>query len=176
MSSTRLTLDDWLAAGFDALQRGGQNALAAEPLARALGTTKGSFYWHFKDVPAYHTALIESWQGTAMAAMVELLKQDGPADQRLRNFGAKLLNDRAEVSMRIWAQTNPQAAETLRTVDAERLTYLIALLRQLGLGNPDFARALLAALVGLPQLSQDDPAQQTATFDILVDTVLALSQ
>ena len=78
--------------------------------------------------------------------------------------------------MRIWAQTNPQAAETLRTVDAERLTYLIALLRQLGLGNPDFARALLAALVGLPQLSQDDPAQQTATFDILVDTVLALSQ
>lgn len=176
MTSTRLTLDDWLVAGFDALQRSGQSALAAEPLARALRTTKGSFYWHFKDVPAYHAALIENWQGTAMAAMVDLLKQDGTADQRLRNFGAELLNDRAEASMRVWGQTNPQVAEALRKVDAERITYLVTLLRQLGLGNPDFARALLAVLVGLPQLSQDTPARHTATFDVLVDTVLALSQ
>ncbi|MGJ8626004.1 MAG: TetR/AcrR family transcriptional regulator [Sulfitobacter sp.] len=176
MTSTRLTLDDWLLAGFDALQRSGQSALAAEPLARALGTTKGSFYWHFKDVSAYHVALIDNWQGTAMAAMVDLLKQDGTADQRLRNFGAELLNDRAESSMRVWGQTNPQVAEALRKVDAERMTYLVTLLRQLGLGNPDFARALLAVLVGLPQLSQDAPSRRTATFDVLVDTVLALSQ
>ncbi len=176
MTSTRLTLDDWLAAGFDALQRSGQNALAAEPLARRLGTTKGSFYWHFKDVPAYHARLIQNWYDGAMSAMLASLKQDGPANHRLRRFGAELLNDPFEASMRIWAQSNPDVAEALRKVDDERLKYLTTLLNQLGLGNPEFARALLAALIGLPQLSPDDPKQHAAAFDTLVDTVLALSQ
>ncbi|MGJ8615213.1 MAG: TetR/AcrR family transcriptional regulator [Sulfitobacter sp.] len=176
MRTTRLTLDDWLTAGFDALRSSGQNALAAEPLARQLGTTKGSFYWHFKDVPTFHASLIASWHDTAMAHMVTLLGRDGAADQRLRSFGNDVLRDPVEARMRIWAQTNQDLAEMMRTVDAERLAYLTELLRQLGLGNPDFARALLAALVGLPQTSPDDPTQQMATFDILVDTVLALSQ
>tara|TARA_R110002074_G_scaffold106625_1_gene230433 strand:+ start:4179 stop:4829 length:651 start_codon:yes stop_codon:yes gene_type:complete len=176
MRTTRLTLDDWLVAGFDALQRGGQNALAAEPLARQLGTTKGSFYWHFKDVPAFHAALIANWYDAAMATMLALVERDGPADQRLRSFGKQVLQDPIETRLRFWAQTNADVADALHKVDAERLAYLVTLLRQLGLGNPDFARALLATLVGLPLISPDDLALQSATFDTLVDTVLALSQ
>lgn len=176
MQTSRLTSDHWLTAGFDALQRGGKNAIAAEPLARQLGTTKGSFYWHFKDVPAFHAALIASWYDTAMATLVVLLESDGPADQRLRSFGTQVLCDPLETPLRIWAQTNTAVADALNKIDAERLTYLTILLRQLGLGNPDFARALLATLVGLPQISRDERAVQSATFDTLVDTVLALSQ
>ena len=176
MSTTRLTSDDWLTAGFDALQHGGENALAAEPLARQLGTTKGSFYWHFKDVPAFHAALITSWHGTAMGTVTAQLSGGGPADQRLRSFGAEVLSDPVEPRLRVWALSNADLADALHKVDIERLAYLTTLLRQLGLGNPDFARALLAALVGLPQVSPNDRAVQTATFDTLVDTVLALSQ
>lgn len=176
MRTPRLTPDHWITAGFDALHSGGPNTLAAEPLARQLGTTKGSFYWHFKDLPAYHDALISQWLDQAMTAMVTMLERDGAADQRLRDFGAQVLGDPIEPSMRIWAQTNPDLAGKLRTLDAERLTYLTTLLRQLGLGNPDFARALLATLAGLPQIVPDDPAMGQTTFDTLVDTVLALSQ
>lgn len=176
MRTARLTSDHWITAGFDALHRGGPNTLAAEPLARQLGTTKGSFYWHFKDLPAYHAALITNWQDRTMAVMVTLLERDGAADQRLRDFGARVLGDPIEPSMRIWAQTNGNVAEMLHALDTERLTYLTTLLRQLGLGNPDFARALLAALAGLPQISPTDPAIQQTAFDTLVDTVLALSQ
>jgi AcrR family transcriptional regulator len=176
MRTTRLTSDHWITAGFDALHRGGPNTLAAEPLARQLGTTKGSFYWHFKNLPAYHAALITTWHDRTMAIMVTLLERDGSADQRLRDFGAQVLGDPVEPSMRIWAQTNANVAEMLRALDTERLTYLGALMRQLGLGNPDFARALLASLAGLPQISPDDRAIQQTTFDTLVDTVLALSQ
>lgn len=176
MRTSRLTSDHWITAGFDALQQGGPNTLAAEPLARKLGTTKGSFYWHFKDLPAFQAALITTWHNRTMAAMVTLLERDGAADQRLRDFGMRVLGDPIEPSMRIWAQTNPDIADRLRTLDTDRLTYLTTLLRQLGLGNPDFARALLATLAGLPQIAPDVPAIQQTTFDTLIDTVLALSQ
>ncbi|MFN3661424.1 TetR family transcriptional regulator [Yoonia sp.] len=45
--------EDWLMAGFRALASHGPSALRAAALARDLGTTKGSFYWHFKDLPDY---------------------------------------------------------------------------------------------------------------------------
>ncbi len=175
MNTPRLTPDHWLTAGFDALQRLGPQSLAAEPLARQLGTTKGSFYWHFKDVPAFHTALIMSWRDATITHMVTQLEQSGSADQRLRSFGAQLLDDPIEPSFRVWAQTNRDVAKALRDVDAQRLTYLATLLRQLGLSNADFAHAVLATLVGLPQISADNRAQQSAAFNTLVDTVLALS-
>jgi len=41
--------DDWLRAARLALLRGGVEAVRVEKLARDLGVTKGSFYWHFKD-------------------------------------------------------------------------------------------------------------------------------
>ncbi len=169
----RLTPDHWLDAGFDALVAKGAHALAAEPLARQIGSTKGSFYWHFKDVPAYHAALIDRWRSDALAHLVEALAADRPADQRLRQFGHHVLTDQVEATLRIWAQSNDQMATALGEVDAERLTYLSLLLRELGLSNADFARALQAALIGVPHLTQD-PSVQRATFDTLVDTILAL--
>lgn len=166
----RLTPEHWLTAGFDALATKGPSALAAEPMARALGTTKGSFYWHFKDVPAYHTALIGAWRSRAIATLRDALSDTSRPDQRLRTFGAAVLSDEVETALRIWAQSNADVAAVLLAVDAERHTYLSLLLREMGLGNPDFARALQATLIGLPQMAKGE----TAPFDTLIDTVLAL--
>ena len=169
-SAMRLTPDHWLNAGFDALASQGPTALAAEPLARALGSSKGSFYWHFKDVPAFHAALITAWRTRAIAALQEALGDTSSADQRLRRFGATVLGDPSEPALRIWAQNNGAVADMLAGVDAERHTYLTLMLRELGLGNPDFARALQATLIGLPQMDEDG----SAAYDTLIDTVLAL--
>ena len=169
----RLTPDTWISAGLDALQGLGPQALAAEPLARQLGTTKGSFYWHFKDVPAFHAAVLKQWKANALAEIMDLLRSDGPADARLRQFGHAVLADPVEPALRVWAHGDKKVASVLADVDAERLTYLSHLLRQFGLRNPDFARALLAALIGLPQVPSDRPT--AAAYDTLVDTVLALA-
>ncbi|MGB3244050.1 MAG: TetR/AcrR family transcriptional regulator [Sulfitobacter sp.] len=173
MKTTRLTPEIWLNAGFVALQTKGPTALAAEPLARQIGTTKGSFYWHFKDVPAFHAALIESWRARAMADLLHAVAATTAPDQRLRDFGRNVLDDRTETALRVWAHSNLDVTQALNSLDSERLTYLSLLLRELGLANPNFARALQAALIGLPQLSQDAKTRN-ATFDTLVDTVLAL--
>ncbi|KIN62297.1 Transcriptional regulatory protein [Sulfitobacter noctilucicola] len=172
MKRARLSRDNWITAGFDACSTGGPNALAAEPLARALGTTKGSFYWHFKDVPAFQDAILATWQEQALGEIIVLLEEEGDADKRLRSFGHIVLASKLEPQLRIWAQNDSRAARVLAEVDAERLAYLARLLGLLGLRNPDFARALQAALTGIPLLSAKP---DTAPFEALVDTVLALA-
>ncbi len=173
MSTIRLSPEKWIEAGFAALSAQGPQALAAEPLARRLGTTKGSFYWHFKDVPAFHAALLRHWHADALADVVERLGDSGPPDLRLRSFGHGILNSHNEAALRVWAQSDKIVATSLAEVDGERLTYLTRLLKQFGLSNPAFSQAILAALIGLPQLRTE--TDTTAAFDALVDTILALS-
>ena len=175
MSSARLSPEKWIAAGLVALRDRGPQALAAEPLARALGTTKGSFYWHFKDVPAFQDAILENWRGKALAHVLSLLQETNEPDQRLRRFGRDLLTDQVESNLRIWSQSDTRVGEVLGEVDAERLRYLTQVLSSLGLGNPDFARALQAALVGLAQMFPDNKTDKLGPFDTLVDTIVALA-
>lgn len=171
MTRTRLSPDTWVSAGLEALVDAGPAALAAEPLARALGSTKGSFYWHFKDVPAFQDTLLSTWQTRALEQVVDAVSATGEAEARLRKFGQTVLRDPVEPKLRAWAQSDPRPAKVLADVDAERLHLLGRLLTTLGLGNPDFARALQATLIGLPLLNIDSDA---SPFDTLVDTILAL--
>ena len=46
---TQLSREAWIEAALARWPSGGLDAIAVEPLATRLGTTKGSFYWHFKD-------------------------------------------------------------------------------------------------------------------------------
>ena len=39
----------WLDAAYATFRSEGLAAVRVEPLARSLGATKGSFYWHFHD-------------------------------------------------------------------------------------------------------------------------------
>src|SRR5215210_7350133 len=60
-SGRRLTADDWIEAGFAVLADSGPNALRVDALRERLNVTKGSFYWHFTDMPAYRDALAKAW-------------------------------------------------------------------------------------------------------------------
>jgi len=60
--STRLSADDWARAALELIAEQGVAAVAVEPLARRLGVTKGSFYWHFRSRDALLQAAIERWE------------------------------------------------------------------------------------------------------------------
>jgi len=173
MNSTRLSPEKWIDAGFAALCADGPSCLAAEPLARRLGTTKGSFYWHFKDVPAYHAALVRQWHAQALADVVAHLQAGDASDARLRAFGHNILDTPTESALRVWAQSDATVAASIAEVDAERLAYLQLQLNHFGLRNPAFGHAILASLIGLPQIQTS--AEPHAAFDALVDTILALA-
>lgn len=172
---SRLSPDDWLRAGLDALSASGPEALKAEALARNLETTKGSFYWHFPDVPAYRKALLQFW-GSEAADIGDTPADRQEAVSRLHEIVREGFGqDRgAEGAMRAWARTDAAAAETMAEIDASRLAQMQELLVKIGVTNPAIARLLYAAQIGMAQISDTDEAEGQEALDTLVDLVLAL--
>src|SRR3954454_25212776 len=81
-----LTSDDWTRAALDALARGGLSAVAVEPLAKELGATKGSFYWHFADRSALIAAALALWEQRDTDAIIAAVDRADDATARLRNL------------------------------------------------------------------------------------------
>ena len=46
----RLTKLDWIERGLSTLASDGAHALKVGPMATQLKVSRGSFYWHFRDV------------------------------------------------------------------------------------------------------------------------------
>lgn len=182
MAKNRLSRELWLAAGFKALTEQGPVALKAEPLARRLGTTKGSFYWHFQDVPAFQSAMLELWQQRAFAEIVAALEVEDNPVKRLRalsDIAAKSAPEEfggagAEPAIRAWARENGAVAEAMDQIDEKRLEYLNALLAEIGLTNKELSRIIYGALLGMQELSTRDNIDNTQAMGTLVDLILAL--
>ncbi|HGG65918.1 MAG TPA: TetR/AcrR family transcriptional regulator, partial [Rhodobacteraceae bacterium] len=79
----RLSPTDWIQAAFRALTAGGPQAIRAEAIARALKVSKGSFYWHFKDVHALKQAMLDHWQQVATQDVIDLV-ESGAANAKAR--------------------------------------------------------------------------------------------
>src|SRR5690554_2132307 len=178
----RLTRSDWLLAGFRALTEEGAAALKAEPMARRLGTTKGSFYWHFADVPDFHREMLAFWSETATSHIPDALADQPTAVARLRRLGQIIagrghptLGDLpVEPAIRAWARENPLVADRLAGVDSARVKHLADLLSEVGITNPEMARIIYAAHIGMEDLSIRDGADNAGPMGSLVDLVLAL--
>ena len=130
------TAGDWLKAAARRLTTGGVEAVAIEPLARDMGVTKGSFYWHFADRPALLEALIADWEARATAPVLDRLKRMGgePAD-RLAALMATVAAEGGgslDPAMRAWAQNDAFAATAVGRVDAGRLAHIAGEFRAMG--------------------------------------------
>ncbi|WP_375688349.1 TetR/AcrR family transcriptional regulator [Pseudooceanicola sp. LIPI14-2-Ac024] len=171
----RLSPDDWLKAGLDALARLGPEGLKAEPLARALGTTKGSFYWHFADVPTYQKQVLEHWSALN-AAPAEPPKKKKEAVAELKQLMEEGFGEdgAAEAAMRTWARTDPEVEAAVSKIDAERIERIKVLLDKLGVTNPEIPRALYAARIGAAQIAKGKDKTNKAAIETLVDLVIAL--
>jgi len=178
---SRLSAEDWIKAGFRALSSSGPDALKAEALARSLGATKGSFYWHFKDVPTFKATMLAHWHDEAFSAVARSVEaKTDPTDQlfHLADLAASAPDDyggaAAEPAIRAWATADPAVADAVAEVDAKRLAYLADLLAKLDLTNPDFARIVYGAYVGMGTLSAADGTDYSGAMSTLMAAILAL--
>jgi AcrR family transcriptional regulator len=172
MSSKQHTKATWISAGLSALENGDPSTLRAEPLAKQLKTTKGSFYWHFADVPTYRDAIIDSWRTNTLNEIVKQLSSNGTPEQRLYAFGEHVLNDTVDPAMRIWAKSHAPARESVTQIDEQRLTYISTLLGSFGISNPAFALACYGSLIGSSAIHANRTPLQA--FTALIDLILAL--
>jgi len=84
MVKATTTQQDWVDAAYSAFLADGLAAVRVEPLARVLGATKGSFYWHFADRAALVGAVVERWEAQETDAVIALAEAGGTPAQRSR--------------------------------------------------------------------------------------------
>jgi AcrR family transcriptional regulator len=130
-------------------------AVKVEPLARALGLTKGSFYWHFRDREALLAELLAEWERRAGERILARIEAAGKSpEERLSLLFETVIREgrgALDPAIRAWALTDARAADGLARVDALRLGWLERLFQGLGFAGADArARARLAylALIG----------------------------
>lgn len=144
----RLTRDDWVAAGLAALARGGVDGVRVLPLAKALGVTRGSFYWHFADRDALLKAVLDRWTAEQTDGVIQRAAEDGgapardaPAEELRRLLTLCFADDGAlERAMRSWAVSDAAVEEVVASVDGRRIAHLATLLRSAGIADAE-ARA-----------------------------------
>ncbi len=152
-ADTRNGPEDWVRAGLSMLAREGIDAVRVEPLAEFLGVTKGSFYWHFKDRAALHTAMLTTWSEAATRDIIRQVEAENlPARRRLSRLIELTTSNakaaRLETAIRAWAQIDPAVRKALARADAERLHYVADLLRGAGMESATAAmRAKILYLV-----------------------------
>ena len=166
----QLSAKDWLDQGLETLAARGFTALKAEPLAKTMGVSRGSFYWHFADVDAFHAAILRHWREVAAERIIANVEaassSEDPVALLLRQaFGGGLALEKA---VRTWAAHDPAAQNAVQAIDRRRLSYVENLLRASGL-SPGIARAraqlLYWAFVGFALSDQPLPrARQAAVL------------
>lgn len=122
------------------MDRGAQ-AVSVEALARELGVTKGSFYWHFKQRAELLEAILETWEREGTQRIIEAVEEEsGEALDRLQRLVSMTTRptsyDELELALRDWARTDRTAAAAVQRVDRRRLRYVTDLLVEIGLERP----------------------------------------
>lgn len=144
----RLQKADWIKAATRILAEEGVDGVWVEGLAKRLGVTKGSFYWHFKDREALLKAVLDAWHQYSTRAIIERLEQSHEAPrERLRALLRLSVTDRPEgpggaldLALRDWARRNEMAGAIVREVDYDRVAYIQRLYQEIGLEAEDAER------------------------------------
>jgi AcrR family transcriptional regulator len=132
MALTRTPRSSWIDEGLRALAAGGPDSVRIESVARALGVTKGGFYWHFADRRALLEEMLDTWERTSVDEVIERVESEGgDARARLRRlFGIAASSDevlRIDLAVRDWSRRERTVAKRLRRVDNRRMAYMRSL-------------------------------------------------
>ena len=172
----QLSAKDWLDLGLRTLAKSGFTALKAEPLARAMGVSRGSFYWHFADIGGFQTAILDYWREVAaerVIAAVEAEDHEHPLPPLLRRaFSGRLALEKA---VRSWATSDPAAREAVQAIDRRRLDYIEAQLRAAGVAGeiaPARAQILYWAFIG--HALADRPLPK-ARREVVIDELIRIA-
>lgn len=151
----RLAKDDWLTHGLRTLAKDGANALKVGPMAAKLKVSRGSFYWHFRDIADFRAQLLRSWQERSTEQVIRDLDTRKAEPDRLKQFMKRAFAARRDLdrAVRSWAAEDEAAARIVASVDARRVAYIAKMLVGAGVeGKQALGRAafLYWAYLGQP--------------------------
>jgi AcrR family transcriptional regulator len=178
-SGHRLTADDWIEAGFAVLADSGPNALRIDRLCERLSVTKGSFYWHFTDMPAYRSALVEEWGSLHDHSRRQFEHLEGvDPRERLAVMVQTWLAPQhwaLERAMRVWALTDDAVLASVQQSDGRVMRAVRQAFVDCGFGSEEAAMRSFVVFglgVGLLHSSDSAPAAEPGLQDRFLDFML----
>ena len=131
-----LTKNDWLEKAMELLRARGIEGVRVLSLARSLGVTRGSFYWHFRNRQDLLDSMLDWWDRAMTDSVIEAI---GSLDVEGRALLDALVEDVVrnrrsgyDTAIHAWAEHDPRAAEVVRRVMRKRLEVVEGLFREAG--------------------------------------------
>jgi AcrR family transcriptional regulator len=135
-----LTRDDWLIEATEKLRIGGVDAVRVEVLARDLGVSKGSFYWHFRDRIELLDALLERWESETEWLIAGAGESRAGRSAIVRFFELAIISPYPpDRQIFAWARVDAEIAHRVHQVELRRIEFLARELMAAGLDS-DAAR------------------------------------
>src|ERR1700722_19027770 len=82
----RLTKSDWITHCLRTLAREGHNALKVGPMSTRLKVSRGSFYWHFRDIADFRSQVLQCWQERTTEGVIRDLEAAKAEPDRLKHL------------------------------------------------------------------------------------------
>ena len=171
----RLTKDDWLKRGLKTLATDGAHALKVGPMAAKLKVSRGSFYWHFKDIADFQSRILRAWQQRSTDQVIRDLEAGQAQPDRLKQLMKRAFAGRRDLerAIRSWAAEDAAVARVVATVDARRVAYIAKMLVAAGVESrkaPPRATLLYWAYLGQPLVTAPrHTAVTAAALDDIAD-------
>jgi AcrR family transcriptional regulator len=144
----RLGVEDWVNAAVTCMLASSVDGVRIERLAKDLGVTKGSFYWHFRDRDALLDAVLARWeQITLQFNQLLNTEERDPARRLLRFLGladeieAAVPPGDFDAAIRGWARRSAEVRQVVERVDRLREQNAMRMFQELGVAG-ERARAL----------------------------------
>jgi len=167
---TRTPRNKWIGEALRALAAGGPDAVRIDLLAKALGVTRGGFYWHFDNRSALLEEMLDAWERATTDEVIERVEREG-GDARAklrRTFELTSSSDELlaiDLAVRDWSRRDQTVAERLRRLDNRRMDYLRSLFGTFCADPDDVeARSMLSfsLLIGNHFIAADHGARSRA--------------
>ena len=178
---------DWVRVALMQLAREGVESVRVEVLARELGVSKGSFYWHFRDRDELLMQMLDRWESSESEWLAA--EESGqserlaPAARWARFVERTAAPDRIseEIAVRAWARRDERVATRVMGIEKRKVRVIAAVLADIGFAR-DTAESW-SELVSLVCLGWLDRTARDGDFrsagrglgEFLSDLVLAAS-
>ncbi len=135
----QLSRNAWLDAAGAAIAEGGFDDVRVLTLAKQLGVTRGSFYWHFNDHAELIVSFLDRWRDRRLAELDYLRLSGDDSETELRRILRLALSEpawntrqmRVELAVRDFARRDPYAAKIVAEVDRGRIDHCTSLLEKM---------------------------------------------
>lgn len=175
-----LTAADWEQEALELVSEKGVQALAIEPLARRMGVTKGSFYWHFSGREALLDQALLRWEEHDSRNLNRSLGDISDPRERLVSFFRRVGREKLthEVYSELCAAAgHPQVEPVLERVAERRMQHLSAAFQELGMPEDTSryrARLTYSVYLGFLQLQRQHqaPPLSSEAFESYIEHVI----